>query len=94
MKKTFKKYASLFLLVLVITASFSLTSCKKEESTTVANDVELSCVMLITEDAAQGETLLDYMNKLKDREELDFIIENGMVTSINGTKNKVRGRVF
>ena len=38
-------------------------------------------------DIKKNTTLVDYMNSLKNDGKLDFEIENGMVTSVNGIEN-------
>ena len=88
-KRTLKKYTSIMLVCLMLACSFFLAACAKEEPLSIHSS-ENNIVISVTEEdlSNEGEVkLLDYMNELKNRKELDFTIDDGMVTSINGIKN-------
>ena len=85
--KTTKKLIS-FLLTVTLLAGMLLTGCKKEPL--VIKDSDTYIVIKTTEEAMDGKTdllLIDYMKTLKEKGELEFEIENGMITSINGIEN-------
>ena len=85
--KTTKKLIS-FLLAVTLLAGMLLTGCKKEPL--VIKDSDTYIVIKTTEEAMDGKTdllLIDYMKTLKEKGELEFEIENGMITSINGIDN-------
>ena len=88
-KINFKKYISFFLVLTVLVCSALFASCAKKETVSVKGTDDIVVIYVkagdISDDGALS--LLDYMNRLKDRGELTFTIDNGMITSVNGIKN-------
>lgn len=62
-----------------------------EETTDPATDEEVENVVITVSseeyELAEGETLADYMTAMKEDGKLDFAIDSGFVTSINGVEN-------
>ena len=88
MKNTTKRLSSL-LLVLLLTLSVLLPGCQKSEPL-VIKDSDTFIVLKITPEALEGKEdqyLIDYMNELAQKGELECTISNGMITSINGIEN-------
>lgn len=86
--KTTKKLVSFLLAVVLLAGILMLSGCKKEPL--VIKDSDTYIVIKTTEEAMDGKTdllLIDYMKILKEKGELAFEIENGMITSINGIDN-------
>ena len=80
------KNKTLILMILVCVMLF--TACQKEPL--VIKDSDTCIVIKTTQEAIGGKTdmlLIDYMQQLVDEGVLTCTIENGMVTSINGTEN-------
>ena len=98
MKNTMKRTLSL-LLVMIITCAVLLPGCQPDKLVieTPEADPETNLVITddhviikITQEALNGEadmTLMDYMNTLKDNDELEFKVSDGMITSVNGIDN-------
>ena len=88
-KTAFRKYTSLFLAFLVIAVSLLLVSCTQKEPVSVKESADSVVISVKNGDISDkgALSLLDYMNRLKDRGELTFTIDNGMITSVNGIKN-------
>ena len=87
MKKQSKKLMSVLLALLLVSTMF-LTACRNEPL--VIKDSDTYIVVKTTQEAIGDKTdmlLIDYMQTLKDKGELEFEIENGMITSINGIAN-------
>ena len=87
MKKQSKKLMSVLLALLLVSAML-LTACRSEPL--VIKDSDTYIVVKTTQEAMGDNAdmlLIDYMKTLKDKGELDFEIENGMITSINGIAN-------
>ena len=85
MKNTLKK--SLCFL-LAMTMLVLLTACRSEPL--VIKDSDTYIVVKTTQEAMDGKTdmlLIDYMEQLKQKGELEFSVSNGMITSINGIAN-------
>ena len=85
--KTTKKLIS-FLLTVTLLAGMLLTGCKKEPL--VIKDSDTYIVIKTTEEAMDDKTdmlLIEYMETLKEKGQLEFKVENGMITSINGIDN-------
>lgn len=83
--KTTKRFVSILLAVLLL---LSMTACRKEP--TVIKDSDTCIVIKVTEEAVAGNAdmvLIDYMETLKQKGELEFTVENGMILSINGIDN-------
>ena len=88
MKNTTKKALSLLLVIATVFLMVSLTSCKKE--VLVIKDSDEFIVIKATEKSIEGKNdmmLIDYMQMLKDNGDFEYIIDNGMITSINGIEN-------
>ena len=84
MKKT-KRLVSILLSALLL---LSMTACHKEPL--VIKDSETCIVVKTTHEAIgdnQDMVLIDYMQTLKEKGELEFAMENGMILSINGIDN-------
>ena len=80
------KNKTLILMILVCVMLF--TACQKEPL--VIKDSDTCIVIKTTQEVIGGKTdmlLIDYMQQLVDEGVLTCTIENGMVTSINGTEN-------
>ena len=87
MKKQSKKLMSVLLALLLVSAML-LSACRSEPL--VIKDSDTYIVVKTTQEAMGDNAdmlLIDYMKTLKDKGELDFEIENGMITSINGIAN-------
>ena len=99
MKKTMKKVLSLVLVMMVISCTLLLSACQQDKLVIETPETEPETNLVITEDlviikttqemmgGATEMTLMDYMSKLKDKGELEFVIRDGMITSINGVEN-------
>ena len=88
MKNTSKKILSCLLAMLMIVSTVVLTGCQKEPL--VIKDSDTCIVIKVTQEAMGDKTdmlLIDYMQTLKDKGELEFKIADGMITSINGIDN-------
>ena len=82
-RKIFTKRMLGALLTLVISA-LTLASCTQEPL--VIYDSETTIVIRCEE--TDGEkVLIDYMNELQANGKLEFVVEDGMITSINGIEN-------
>ena len=90
MKNTSKKILSCLLAMLMIVSAVALTGCQKDPL--VIKDSDTCIVIKVTQEAMGDKTdllLIDYMQTLKDKGELEFKIADGMVTSVNGIDNPV-----
>ena len=82
-----KKIVSI-LLVLVLAVGMMLSACKSEPL--VIKDSDTYIVIKTTAESLDGKTdmlLIDYMNELMAKGELNCTISDGMITSINGIEN-------
>ena len=87
-KKISQKILSCLLAMLLLAGSLLLTGCQSEPL--VIKDSDTYIVIKTTQEAMGKDgdmVLMDYMLKLKDKGELEFEIQNGMITSINGIAN-------
>lgn len=87
MKNKTKRLSCLFIVVLLI-CSVLLPGCKSEPL--VIKDSDTYIVIKTTQKTLEGKEemfLIDYMNELAQKGELECTIEDGMITSINGIKN-------
>ncbi|MBE6960141.1 MAG: hypothetical protein E7448_05420 [Ruminococcaceae bacterium] len=92
--KTTKKILSCLLAILVLASTILLTGCNGEplikNDPLVIKDSDTYIVIKTTQDAMGDKTdmlLIEYMELLKEKGELEFRVENGMITSINGIDN-------
>ena len=87
--KTTKKILAILLLV----ATLLLAGCNNllvQSEPLVIKDSDTYIVIKVTQEAMGDKTdmlLIDYMQTLKDQGQLEFRIDNGMITSINGIDN-------
>lgn len=87
MKKT-KKILSCLLAVVILVGTMLLAGCKSEPL--VIKDSDTYIVIKTTQEAVGDKTdmlLIEYMETLKEKGQLEFKVENGMITSINGIDN-------
>ena len=87
-KRMGRKILSCLLAVLVFASTMVLAGCKSEPL--VIKDSDTYIVIKTTQEAMGDKTdmlLIEYMEKLKEKGELEFRVENGMITSINGIDN-------
>lgn len=84
MNKTQHKLLSLFLALTTLLGVLTLTACGNEP--VVIRDSDTCIVIRVPEDAGEM-TLIDYMETLKKNGQLNFTMENGMITSIGGIQN-------
>ena len=79
---------ALSLCLVIITLGLCFASCKEEPL--VIKDSDTFIVIKTTEKALDGKEnmmLIDYMEMLRDDGELEFKVNSGMITSINGYDN-------
>ena len=84
--KNMKKLTSLMLVLALLSCTLLLSACQKEEPL-VIKDSDTYIVIKTTGQETEDMTLMDYMTKLKDKGELEFVVKDGMITSINGIEN-------
>lgn len=87
MKNTTKRLSCL-LLVMLLACSMLLTGCKSEPL--VIKDSDTYIVIKTTKDTLKDNPerfLIDYMNELAEKGQLECTISDGMITSINGIQN-------
>ena len=88
MKNTLKKSLSVLLAMLILVSAMLLTACRSEPL--VIKDSDTYIVVKTTQEAMDGKTdmlLIEYMETVKEKGELEFSVSNGMITSINGIDN-------
>lgn len=92
MKKTsktlFQTTLSWLLVAMILTSTMVLTACQSEPL--VIKDSDTYIVIKTTQEALDGKTdmlLIDYMNELQQKGEMECTIKDGMITSINGIEN-------
>ncbi len=88
MKNTLKKSLSVLLAMLILVSAVLLTACRSEPL--VIKDSDTYIVVKTTQEAMGGNAdmlLIEYMETLKEKGELEFSVSNGMITSINGIEN-------
>ena len=86
MNKTFKLFASLLLSLVVL----AFAGCLAKKDPTVIKESETYIVISVsneTREINENTTLVEYMYALKEKGELTFEMENGMVSSVNGIEN-------
>lgn len=87
-KNTLKKSLSFLLAMLILAGTMLLTACRSEPL--VIKDSDTYIVVKTTQEAIGGKDdmlLIDYMQQLKEKGELEFSVSDGMITSINGIEN-------
>ncbi len=82
--KNVAKILSVLLVMAVCASMLLLTACQGEKLVIKDSD---TCIVVKTAEETTDMVLLDYMKTLKDKGKLEFSIENGMITSINGIDN-------
>ncbi len=80
-----KSLLTLCVVLLLISTCF-IFACQDKNAVTVDGDYVVIKVDL--KDVKEGATLLDYMEYLKGEEKLEYVIKDGMITSINGKTGK------
>ena len=76
-----RKVSVLFVvLIFLVTLCLGFVACQKGE---------VQDVVIMVENATQGQTLLSYMQELQEENKISFVLQNGMVTKMNGTSNAV-----
>ena len=83
MKKTNLKKLLSFLLAMVLLAGI-LTGCREEPLVIKDSD---TYIVVKTTGEKDDMYLIDYMEKLKEKGQLEFAVRDGMITSINGIDN-------
>lgn len=78
-----KKLLTFLLAVATIFTTVFFVACDKEPLVLKESDT----FVVITADTDENLTLIDYINSLDEYKDM-FVIENGMVTSIDGVQNK------
>ena len=78
-----KKLLSLTLSLIIATACAFLIACDKDPLVVKDSDT----LVVVTADTDENVSLIDYINSLNEFKDM-FVIENGMVTSIDGVANK------
>lgn len=78
-----KKFLTLALTVIVMLTATLISACKKEPLVIKESD---TYVIVKVETSETNLTLAKYMESLSEYKDM-FVIENGMVVSINGIKN-------
>lgn len=87
-KRMGRKLLSCLLAMMILASTMVLTACKSEPL--VIKDSDTYIVIKTTQESMGGDSdmlLIEYMEKLKEKGELEFRVENGMITSINGIDN-------
>jgi hypothetical protein len=87
-KITDKKIIYILIAITMLCSILVLTSCEKEPL--VIKDSDTYIIIKTNEKtlADEGEIfLIDYMADLKENGELEYTINNGMISSINGIEN-------
>lgn len=77
-----KKLLSLTLTILIATACAFLVACEKDPLVIKDSDN----LVVVTADTDESLSLIDYINTLDEFKDM-FVIENGMVTAIDGVAN-------
>ena len=78
-----KKLLSFVLTLMVVLTATLFTACKKEPLVVKESD---TYVIINVENATENQTLAGYMSSLTEYQDM-FVIEDGMVISINGLSN-------
>ena len=86
MKKTFKLLSSFLLFIVLLMG----VGCFGKKAPTVIKESDTYIVISVsneTMEITENTTLVEYMYALKENGELDFEMNNGMVSSVNGIEN-------
>ena len=83
-KNPVRKVGAIFLALILIASTFATSSCKQDPLVIYDSD---TTIVIRCEEVDGDVTLIDYMTELKEKGEIEFTIENGMITSINGIAN-------
>ena len=83
-KTTLKKLLSLALAVMVLAGMMLLSACRAEPLVIKDSD---TYIVIKTTGEKDDLYLIDYMEKLKEKGQLEFTVSDGMITSINGIDN-------
>ena len=86
-----RRCLSLVLIAVMLASVMALSSCEMlsslfQKEPLVIFDSDTTIVIRCEETDGEA-TLADYMAKLKTAGEIEFTVENGMITSINGIEN-------
>ena len=87
-KNPMKKALSVLLAVMILAGTMLLTGCKSEPL--VIKDSDTYIVIKTTQEAMGDKKdmlLIDYMEILKQKGELEFAVKDGMIVSVNGIDN-------
>ena len=82
-----KKLTKLFALILTLISLFVFTSCQDNNDDKTPSDADVIMTVSAAKFDLEGKTLKDYMDHLVGKGELTYVIADGMITEINGTKN-------
>ena len=83
-KNPISKVRAVFLALILIASMLATSSCKQDPLVIYDSD---TTIVIRCEEVDGDVTLIDYMTELKEKGEIEFTIENGMITSINGIAN-------
>ncbi|MBO5324525.1 MAG: hypothetical protein J6A88_10615 [Oscillospiraceae bacterium] len=93
-KKLSRKILSCLLAMLILASTMLLAGCQNDplvnNKPLVIKDSDTYIVIKTTQEAIGGKEdmlLIEYMQMLKEDGQLEFEVENGMITSINGIEN-------
>lgn len=89
MKNKMQRILSLMLVMVILSCTLLLSACQKAEPL-VIKDSDTYIVIKTTTEAMDGKAdmlLVEYMEQLKEKGDLEFSVSNGMITSINGIDN-------
>lgn len=79
-----RKALSLLLALTALVGTLTLTACGNEPLVIKDSD---TCIVIRVPENTEEMLLIDYMETLRERNELTFTVQNGMVTSIGGIEN-------
>lgn len=79
-----RKALSLLLALTALVGVLTLTACGNEPLVIKDSD---TCIVIRVPENAEEMLLIDYMETLREQDELTFTVQNGMVTSIGGIEN-------
>lgn len=83
-KNPTSKVRAVFLALILIASMLATLSCKQDPLVIYDSD---TTIVIRCEEVDGDVTLIDYMTELKENGEIEFTVENGMITSINGIAN-------